>query len=138
MDRQAPVTLTIIACGDRRWTDCSLVEFHLDHLYSRGGYLNVVEGGAKGADRCAGQWAARMRAHGVGWLRIPADWARYGKGAGPVRNGQMLAYLLQARDLGHTVGVLAFHDDLDSSRGTRSMVTIAQAAGVPVKMVGHP
>jgi hypothetical protein len=131
------VTLVVIACGDRDWTDQAMVVAALDHLRSREVNLTVVEGGARGADRLAGQWAAAMRARGVGWLRVPADWRRYGRGAGPVRNGQMLAYLLQARDLGHDVGVLAFHDDLERSRGTRSMVTMAEGAGVPVKLFSH-
>lgn len=114
-----------------------MVEHHLDHLFARPGFLNVVEGGARGADRCAGRWAARMRTQGVGWVRIDADWTRYRKAAGPIRNGWMLTYLLQARDLGHAVGVLAFHDDLESSRGTLHMVTTARKAGVPVKVVTH-
>lgn len=109
----------------------------LEHLRSRGGWLTVVEGGARGADRCAGRWAAAARSRGVGWLRIDADWRRYRRAAGPIRNGWMLAYLLQARDLGHAVGVLAFHDDLERSRGTANMVGIAEAAGVPVKRFAH-
>lgn len=114
-----------------------MVDHHLAHLLARGVILTVVEGGARGADRCAGRWAAGVRSAGVGWVRVPADWERYGRGAGPVRNGQMLAYLLQARDLGHAVGVLAFHDDLARSRGTLDMVTRAERAGVPVKRVAH-
>lgn len=132
-----------------------MVEHHLDHLFARPGYLNVVEGGAKGADRCAGRWAARMRSRGVGWVCIDAEWERHDRegltavpcrcgpsrprcnAAGVRRNAAMLTYLLQARDLGHAVGVLAFHDDLESSRGTLDMVTRAAAAGVPVKYVTH-
>lgn len=114
-----------------------MIEASLDHLYARGTDLNVVEGGCRGADRIAGRWAARMRSRGVGWLRIPAPWDTYGKAAGAIRNGWMLTYLLQSRDLGHAVGVLAFHDDLERSKGTRGMVTMAEAAGVPVKRFAH-
>lgn len=33
--------------------------------------------------------------------------------------------------------VLAFHDDLESSSGTKDMLTIARKAGVPVEVIGH-
>ena len=99
--------------------------------------LTIVEGGARGADRCAGRWAARMRTQGVGWVRVRAEWERYGKRAGPIRNQAMLDYLLQGRAMGQTVGVLAFHDALGTSKGTWDMVNRAQKAGVPVKHIAH-
>ena len=44
-------------------------------------------GGARGADQ-----SIAAAAHRLGWAveAIPAQWARYGIAAGPVRNGQML------------------------------------------------
>jgi hypothetical protein len=47
----------------------------------------VLHGGARGADR-----AIDAAAHRLGWpvQAMPAQWARYGIAAGPVRNGQML------------------------------------------------
>ena len=47
----------------------------------------LLHGGARGADRTIG-----AAAHRLGWPveAIPAQWARYGPAAGPVRNGQML------------------------------------------------
>lgn len=128
----------VLACGDRHWTDALAVEWALEYLRThRDEPLTVIEGGARGADSIAGRWAARHRAVGVGWIRFPAEWNRYGKRAGPVRNQQMLDYLLQGRQVGQTVGVLAFHGDLEQSRGTKDMVTRAKRAGVPVKHVSH-
>ena len=128
--------MIVLACGGREWANREAIERALDHLRThRSEPLTVVEGGARGADRLAGQWAARMRTHGVGWVRFPADWRRHGKGAGPIRNQQMLDYLLQGREMGQTVGVLAFHEDIGSSKGTWDMVNRAQKAGVPVKLV---
>ena len=91
-----------------------------------------------------------MRRHGVGWLRVPVmkeDWDHRGKRAGDRRNQQMLDYLLQARAIGHRVGVLAYPDP--ASRGTWNMVNRAKAAGVKTVVrrdglsadaatVGHP
>ena len=47
----------------------------------------LLHGGARGADRAIG-----AAGHRLGWpiAAIPAQWARYGPAAGPVRNGQML------------------------------------------------
>lgn len=129
--------MIVLACGDREWTDKALIECTLAYLRThRSEPLTVIEGRCRGADRLAGQWAARMRAHGVGWVAFPADWNRYGKGAGPIRNRQMLDWMLLAR-ASHTLGVVAFHDRLEASKGTKNMVVQAKAAGVPVKIVKH-
>ena len=42
----------------------------------------------------------------------------------------MLDYLLQAQELGHVVGVLAY--PIGASVGTRDMIGRAERAGVPV------
>lgn len=128
--------MVILACGDRNWTDRKLVTETLEYYRTnRPEPLTIVEGGARGADRMAGQWAAAARKKGVGWVRCSADWARYGKPAGHIRNQEMLDYLLKAEN--QTVGVLAFHDDITSSRGTRDMVTRARLADVPVRIITH-
>lgn len=147
--------MIVLACGSRHWTDVGLVQFTLEHLRAnRPGDLTIIEGGARGADRIAGQWAARERyAHGVGWVRVPAEWAKHDRSgplpcscppasprcslAGPRRNLSMLTYVLQGREMGQTVGVVAFHDDLGNSKGTQHMVSVAREAGVPVKVVSH-
>ncbi len=53
----------------------------------------------------------------------PANWDQYHRAAGPLRNREMLK---EAPDI-----VLAFHDDLSQSKGTRDMVNQALKAGVP-------
>jgi len=63
----------------------------------------------------------------------PADW-RIGRGAGPKRNKEMLAELLKFP--GDRL-VVAFHDDLKSSKGTANMVAIATKAGVHVRLIKH-
>lgn len=122
----------VIVCGDRNWTDVERIESVLEELHEDVNELAVIEGGAKGADRAAWQWAARNRKNGVGWIHCPANWETYGRAAGPRRNQEMLDYLLQARQQGHAIEVLAFHDDLENSRGTKDMVSRARRAGVTV------
>ena len=53
---------------------------------------------------------------------MPADWQRYGRGAGPIRNKQ----IVESADL-----VIAFWDG--KSNGTRSALAHAERAGVPVE-----
>ena len=80
----------------------------------------IIEGDAKGADRLAGKWADLK---GIGKAVYPADWDKYGKKAGPIRNKQML-------DEGKPDCVIAFLTK--NSRGTRNMVSQADKAGVKV------
>ena len=59
---------------------------------------------------------------------VPANWVKYGRAAGPIRNRRMLE--LVPPDL-----VVAFHDDLESSRGTKDMVIAARQAEIPVRLI---
>lgn len=55
-------------------------------------YLNpqevgcVISGGANGADTLAEQWAKR---HRIEFLAFPANWSKFGKRAGMMRNEDM-------------------------------------------------
>ena len=49
----------------------------------------VVSGGARGPDSNGEKWA---ESSGIPVKKFPADWDKYGKGAGIVRNGEMAAY----------------------------------------------
>ena len=81
----------------------------------------IVTGGCPtGADRMAEEWAHRAGVEVEVWL---ADWAAYGRAAGPIRNGRMVA--AGARYC------LAF--PLQGSRGTEDCIRRAEAAGIPVQ-----
>jgi hypothetical protein len=97
----------------------------------------LLHGGARGAD-----WAIDTAAHRLGWAVeiLRPDWLRFGRAAGPVRNGQMLRRALgEAMAHGHVaptgVLVIAF----PGQRGTASLVEQAQklrgSAPVPVALV---
>jgi len=83
----------------------------------------LISGGAPGADGLAERFAQER---GLEINVIPADWQRYGRGAGPIRNKQ----IVESADL-----VIAFWDG--KSRGTRSALAHAEKVGVPVE-VHHP
>lgn len=78
----------------------------------------IIEGGARGVDRAAFDWAI------VNFAQIkeyPADWKKHGKVAGPIRNKQMI-------DEGKPDVVIAF----PGGRGTANMVEQARKAGIKV------
>jgi len=60
---------------------------------------------------------------------MPADWEKYGKASGPIRNRKMFK-------LGQPDLVLAFHNDIYKSKGTNDMVfNVARPAGTEVKII---
>jgi hypothetical protein len=111
--------MRVLVCGSRNWQDLETIFRGLRDL---GPIEVVIEGEAPGADRLAAQAAHRL---GITVLRFPADWDRYGKAAGPIRNQQML-------DEGRPDLVLAY--PLPDSRGTWDMVRRAVAAGIEVRV----
>jgi hypothetical protein len=80
--------------------------------------VEIIEGGAKGADRLAREWAIER---GVTYTTFKADWGKYRAAAGSLRNTAML-------DMGRPSMVLAF----PGGKGTANMVKQAQARGVLV------
>ena len=114
--------MRILICGDRDW---KLFGPIMRELRARRKDVTVViHGCARGADTVAGKVAYSL---GIKVERYPADWTKYGKGAGPIRNQQML-------DDGKPDLVLAFHEDIASSKGTADMVRRAKEAGIPVEI----
>lgn len=111
----------IIVCGGRTFDDRMLMARVLDRVVEQRGEIFVIQGGANGADKLAGEWAA---SRGMPCAEVGALWDVFGDGAGPVRNGWML--LLQPD------GVVAF----PGGAGTRNMCEQARAANVPVMEVG--
>lgn len=108
----------VLVCGGRDFSDWSRLVDVLDDLHANRDFTTLIEGGAKGADTMAYSWAG---ANKVEVLTFPADWERHGRGAGPIRNRQML-------EEGRPDLVVAF----PGGRGTASMVSLATDAGVEV------
>jgi hypothetical protein len=110
----------VLVCGGRDYFDHARIWSVLDHYNAAaiGGFYCVIHGAATGADRLAGAWAA---ARGVVELPFPADWDRWGRAAGPIRNAFMLKE-------GRPDVVIAF----PGGPGTANMIEHARKAGVPV------
>lgn len=117
------MTLRILITGSRTWADRDVIRAALVEAGRSADVhpqdVTVVHGGARGADRIAGEIA---REFGCTVEIHAADWDKHGKSAGHRRNAEMIR---AGADM-----VLAF--PLGESRGTRGCVALAEAAGIPV------
>lgn len=111
--------MRIIVCGGRDFHDLDFAWGALNALHYKRPITTLIHGAAAGADSLGRSWA--MTISNIEILGFPANWERYGRRAGPVRNRQMLREGLP--DL-----VVAF----PGGRGTRDMVLAAGEAGVRV------
>jgi hypothetical protein len=114
---------TVLVTGDRNWTNRSVVFSALVSLqaYTTDGNVCIVHGAARGLDTIAGEVAREL---GYDVDPHEAEWDKYGRAAGPIRNQEMLE---ERPNL-----VLSFHDDLVHSKGTRDMVKKALKAQIHV------
>ena len=116
--------MKILVCGDRQWSDRQTIYRILLPYATQTPPVTILHGGARGADTLAGQIAQEL---GMEVRAVRAEWQRYGKGAGPRRNEEMLSE--------HPALVIAFHNDLAKSKGTADMVRKAQKRGIAVMIV---
>lgn len=113
--------MRVLVCGGRDFDNVAFIWTHLDRLHAETPITALMQGGARGADTIARNWA-RSKA-GIQRYVCKAEWAKYGNAAGIFRNARMLEW---KPDL-----VVAF----PGGRGTADMVRRALAAGVPVKQI---
>lgn len=115
--------LRILVTGSRNWDDRDAV---IDALIERDDGVPeavLVHGGARGADTMAANLAEMF-----GWAveAHPADWARYGKSAGFLRNVEMVS-------LGANICVVFA---LKWASGSGHCARAARRAGIPTIDIG--
>ena len=104
----------MIVAGTRSFADYSLLRQYVDFMLSRiEDSIEIVSGHARGADAMGERYAEE---HGYVIKLFPADWKRYGKRAGVIRNAEMAEY---------ADALIAFWDG--KSRGTHNMVEEARS-----------
>jgi hypothetical protein len=118
------VSHKIVLCtGDRRYAKFDVI---LEALKVTKRELHAVifaHGGAPGADSLVGSACKKLR---TPCYSYPAEWQKYRNAAGPIRNRLMLDLHPDA------YAVLAFHDRLKDSSGTKDMVEESMRRGLPV------
>ena len=109
--------MRVLVCGGRKFDDKAMLERALGEIE----ITELIEGAAKGADTLAREWAEVKK---IPVRTFKAEFGRYGRAGGPIRNKKMLAE-------GKPDLVVAF----PGGSGTANMVGLARAAGVPVRLV---
>lgn len=110
--------MRLLVCGGRDYRDRDRVYAALDKVRAKYPDIQLLHGGADGADSLAEDWAD---VSGVGQTVFLAQWDLYGKRAGPMRNQRML-------EEGRPDAVVAF----PGGSGTADMVSRAERAGLPI------
>lgn len=110
--------MRLLICGGRNFADRKLLYEKMDDIKGNNWIGSVITGGARGADKLGDEWAKSRK---IDREIFFADWNKYGKGAGPIRNQRML-------DEGRPTLVVAF----PGGKGTADMVRRAKTANIPV------
>ena len=114
--------MRVLVCGGRDYHDMNYVDEVLSEIQP----TVIIEGGARGADFLAANWA-RSNLSADALVTFTADWDAHGKAAGPIRNQKMLVE-------GKPDLVVAF----PGGKGTADMISRAIRAGVPVRLATEP
>lgn len=117
------MTVRVVIAGCRDYNNYEEAREYIDLCISnirKENQIIIVSGGAKGADALGERYAGD---NGFEIERYPADWDKYGRGAGPRRNKKMA----EISDC-----VICFWDG--KSRGTKSMIDYAIKCGKPVRV----
>ena len=120
----------IIVAGSRNFSNYNLLKLELNKFIdeykntlnsSDDDKIGIISGHARGADKLGEQYA---RAHNHFCYIMPANWDKYGKRAGYIRNSKMA-------EKGNAL--IAFWDG--QSKGTYNMIELAKKAGLKTKII---
>ena len=111
----------LVVAGSRGFDSYERLSAELDKYLAGRSNVTIISGTARGADRLGEKYAQE---HGYKTEQVPAQWAKYHQGAGPIRNKQMV----KTAD-----AVLVFWDN--ESSGTRNIIECARAENIPCKVV---
>lgn len=114
----------LIVAGSRDFDDAFQLQTEVTHFVEQLGdeyAVSIVSGMARGADRLAWEFA---RENQVICHEFPADWDKYGKAAGHIRNSEMAKF---------ADGLIAFWDG--ESGGTKNMIETMRNLNKPVEII---
>lgn len=113
--------MKIIIAGSRNFDDYFKVQLYMYGFIQIGWDVEIVSGTAKGADQLGERFA---KENNYKLKQFPADWNKYGKSAGYIRNEEMAKYA----DV-----LIAFWDG--ESKGTKHMIDLANKHNLIVNVI---
>jgi hypothetical protein len=113
--------MKMIVAGCREGIPKAVVHQILDEEVDQSVVEEIVSGGARGVDTFGEQWAYF---NNIEVTRYPADWKKYGKKAGFVRNAEMARY---------ADALIAFWDG--KSKGTEHMIKVMNDLKKPTMVI---
>ena len=115
--------IKVIVAGSRNFDNYDLLKENLLYYLQRYDLttVEIVSGTARGADSLGERFAME---YGCKIKRFPADWNKYGKKAGYIRNRQMAEY---------ADACVCFWDG--KSKGTKWMIELAKQKGLNLRIV---
>lgn len=117
--------MRVIIAGGRDFNNYELLELKCDRIllfpFTHPDEIEIVSGHCNGADILGEQYG---KERGCKVKLFPADWAKHGKAAGPIRNKEMAEY---------GTHLIAFWDGF--SRGTKNMIATATQSGLKVRVI---
>ena len=111
----------IVIGGSRHFQDYNIFCRLLDHCLEtelNGCNITILSGHCSGVDRMAERYAEE---HGIPLAVFPAEWERYGRAAGPLRNRHMVE---------QCDGIIALWDG--NSKGTKDLIATARKLDKPL------
>ena len=115
--------MRVIIAGGRDFMEYELLSEACTDIFMNKEVTEIVSGCAKGADKVGEKYA---EVNNISIKKFPADWNKYGKGAGYRRNNEMADYA----DV-----LIAFWNG--ESKGTKNMIDLAIANKLEVHVVKY-
>lgn len=112
--------MRLIIAGGRDFSDKEKLYEEVAKLEN---ITEIVSGKAKGADSLGEQYA---KDNNISVKLFPANWKKYGKAAGPIRNEEMAKY---------ADSLIAFWDG--KSLGTKSMISLARGNSLSITIINY-
>jgi YspA, cpYpsA-related SLOG family len=118
----------IIISGGRDFKDWELLRMKVSYylLTLEPKDVEIVSGGCRGADKLGERYAQEYGYPVTPFYVSREDWTKYGKAAGPIRNGKMAKYATH---------LIAFWREGDD--GTENVIKQSERAGLSIRVVHY-
>lgn len=124
-EQEKKLPIRCIVAGGRDFNNYKLLRKKLDKIFydTLPDDIVIISGGARGADHCGEAYAVER---GLQLEVMPADWDKYGRSAGHIRNREM------AKVATHCV---VFWDG--QSSGSRNMIELAELYELELRVIRY-